>query len=92
MCLKCLLTGGFMDFKTLIKFLPLIGIVVGLLIGDQTRPTILFAKIPFFELFKGLSSSISSDQKIAKDQTHACRPLKKGVLYMRIFISILTII
>ncbi|MFC3052283.1 hypothetical protein [Kordiimonas pumila] len=57
-----------MDFKTLIKFLPLMGIIVGLLIGDQTRPAVFFAKIPFFELFQGFSSELISEQRIAKDQ------------------------
>lgn len=57
-----------MDSKTLIRILPLIGIIVGLLIGEQTRPTFMFTKIPLSELFEALSSHISTDKEIAKNQ------------------------
>ncbi len=57
-----------MTSSSLIKLLPLIGLSLGLLLGETTRPTFLMMKVPLPELLDLWSSSVPADQNIAKQQ------------------------
>lgn len=54
-----------MNSETLIKLLPLIGIALGLLIGEGSRSGLL-ANLSWGELIEALSSNMSIDRNIAK--------------------------
>lgn len=60
-----------MNSETLIKILPLIGIVIGLFIGDANRTNFIIADVPLTELIDGFFNRTGMDQQLAKRElTH----------------------
>jgi len=57
-----------MSRGNLIKFLPIIGVAIGLWIGEETRTGFIMSEIPWADLIDGLFNRSPGDQELAKQQ------------------------